>query len=128
MGSNGTCLLRQTSPMSDWSVSETSDLFVLAWRDVQRQELSAFDELAGDRVVGLDVEQIPALTEDGGDVDDARRFLVIVERGRRRSGQIPEAFHVVLGHFGERSVLDAVLPDLAEVRLATDVLLQQHVT
>jgi len=36
-------------------------VLLLARRDVQREQLSALDELTADRVVRLHVEQIPAL-------------------------------------------------------------------
>ena len=42
--------------------------------------------------------------------------------------EIAETRHVVLGHLGELAGGDAVLPDLAEVRLTADIFLEQHVT
>src|SRR5262245_16290149 len=109
--------------MAPWrlAVSERSE----AGRIVERQELAAFDELAGLGVVRLHVEQPPAAPEDGAGVDDARGLLVARQEagGARR-----EALEVVLSDQRERVARDVVAPHLADVVLAADILDQHDVT
>src|SRR6185369_3063252 len=50
--------------------------------DEEREELTSLDELrVGARLVRLDVEQEPAVAQDVGGVDDARRLLVLRDEG-----------------------------------------------
>src|SRR4029453_16442202 len=93
----------------------------LAGRDVDGEQLAALDEFAGDGVVGLHVEQVPALAEEAGR-DDAGGLLVL---GQEAGGSRGETAWVVLGDLGELAGADVVDPDTAEVGLTPDVLEHQ---
>src|SRR6266511_3360624 len=96
----------------------------LAGWDMQGEQLAALDELAGDGVVGLDVEQVPALAEEAGR-DDPGRLLVL---GQEACGSRREAVGVVLGDLGELAAGDVVQPHTTQVGLVADVLLHQDLT
>ena len=90
---------------------------------MQAEELAAFDEFGVARVVmRLDVEQVPAFSEDVVHRDDAGGLFIECEEagGTRR-----EARRVVLGDDLERTGGDGVAPELADVRLAADVFLDE---
>ena len=69
---------------------------LLAGREVQGEQLAALDEFAGERVVGLHIEELPAFAEERG--RDHPRCLLFFGEDPGRTGTEP--VRVVLGDLG----------------------------
>src|SRR5262245_51704023 len=78
-------------------------------------ELSPFDQFPTDAVMRLHVAEKPTFPEDVIHRNDAGRLLIHVERGGRREADVTKPRGIMLRHHLERSLLDAVAPDLAIV-------------
>src|SRR5262249_55573630 len=101
-------------------------------RNANHQKLPPFNEFVRidkavrmgsvNRIMRLDVEEIPSGAENLRDVDDARAFLVNRERSGRCQIHAAEPAWVVLGDLHEL-VADVIEPDLRIVRRVAGVFL-----
>jgi hypothetical protein len=103
--------------------------FLLAGREMNPNELSTLHEFRVTRVVmRLNVAEEPAFAQDVIDGNDPGGFLVVAERRGRRDAEIPEPRGIMSRHQLKCSLVDAVPPDFAVVRLVANVFLKEDRT